>query len=270
MSFPQVFLTRPEGRNGSVPQRLRASGMAVTELPALAIQPLSVQTVPAPGDYDLIVFVSRYAARRYLELWAESAGANPLWPDTTVAATVGASSAQTLFQAGLPAHAIVHPPADAPDQDSEALLALLRQRGTVLRRVLIVRGTQGRGWLAQTLTALGAQVEFLPVYERVPAPWPEDAADHLVRALRNPQRCIFLLTSSEGVQAMAQRLDAMGLMADWSRSTFIVIHERIGATLQSVLESQRMSDVVRFALCTPDDDSIVQAIHAVAGPTAEP
>lgn len=270
MIATQVFLTRPEGRNGSVPQRLRESGMAVAELPALAIQPLPLHTVPAPEHYDVIVFVSRFAAQHYLDIWAANGGSAQRWPQATVAATVGASSAQALLRAGLPAHVIVHPPADAADQDSEALLALLRQRGTTMRRVLIVRGTQGRGWLAQTLTDCGAQVEFLPVYERVPAPWSETATNDLSLALLRPQHCVFLLTSSEGVQAMAQRLDTMGLMAAWSKASFIVIHERIGATLQSVFEAQRIYDAVRIALCTPDDDSIVQAIHAVAGPTAEP
>ncbi|MFT0851354.1 uroporphyrinogen-III synthase [Achromobacter sp. F4_2707] len=270
MIATQVFLTRPEGRNGSVPQRLRESGMAVAELPALAIQPLPLSRVPAPENYDVIVFVSRYAAQRYLDIWAANGGLAQRWPQATVAATVGASSAQALLRGGLPAHAIVHPPADAVDQDSEALLALLQQRGTTMRRVLIVRGTQGRGWLAQTLTASGAQVEFLPVYERVAAPWPETATNNLSRALQRPQHCVFLLTSSEGVQAMAKRLEAKCLLAAWSMSTFIVIHERIGATLQSVFEARRIHDAVRIALCTPDDDSIVQAIHAVAGPTAEP
>lgn len=270
MSSTQVFLTRPEGRNGSVPQRLRALGMQVSELPALAVQPLTPSVVPLPDGYDVLVFVSRYAVQRYMELWAENGGTAADWPLGTVAATVGASSARALSEAGLPASCIVHPPASEPAQDSEALLAVLQARGVPMQRVLIVRGTQGRVWLARTLREHGIQVEFLPVYERVPAAWSPAISDELSKALRAPQRCVFLLTSSEGVLAIAGRLQSAGLLAAWSNCAFVLIHERIGATLQSVLASQRTDEVRRLALCTPDDDSIVEAIRAVAGPTAEP
>jgi len=270
MSHAQVFLTRPEGRNGSVPQRLRALGLRVSELPALAVQPLTPTVLPAPEHYDVVVFVSRYAVQRYLALWAENGGAVPHWPRETVAATVGASSARALSAAGLPAGSIVHPPADASAQDSEALLEILQERGIRMRRVLIVRGTKGRQWLARNLTQRGSQVDFVPVYERVPASWSAQTSSELARALRFPEHCVFLLTSSEGVVALAERLQSAGFLAAWARCAFIVIHERIGATLQSVLASQRVDGVRRLALCTPDDDAIVEAIRAVAGPTAEP
>lgn len=270
MSFFHVFLTRPEGRNGSVPQRLRALGMRVTELPALALQPFTPQCLPLPQDYDVVVFVSRHAVQRYLALLADAGHGGTGWPTATVAATVGASSARALLQAGLPPASIAHPPADASAQDSEALLEVLLERGCTLKRVLVVRGTQGREWLGRTLTEQGARVDFLPVYERVPAVWSDDTWAALEAALQRPEQCIFLLTSSEGVQAMAGRLNAGGLAKPWAESVFVVIHERIAATLQSVLAPYSGLGVGRLALCMPDDDSIVEAIHAVAGPTAKP
>src|SRR5690606_39453212 len=41
---------------------------------------------------------------------------------------------------------VLCPSADAPSHDSEALWALLCERGHKPRRVLLVRGTQGRDW----------------------------------------------------------------------------------------------------------------------------
>ncbi len=272
MSDVQVFLTRPRGRNGTVPQRLSALGMAVCELPALELQPLELQRpVPPPCDYDVVVFVSRYAAQRYLDLLSGVAAGQAAWPAHTIAATVGASSARALIDSGvIPNSSIVHPPAQAPAQDSEALLAILLERQLPLNRVLVVRGARGRDWLGQTLQACGARVDFLPVYDRAPADWPSAIVTQLVVALSRPDRCIFLLTRSEGVDAVATRLKGMGLMDQWRKAGFVVIHERIGATLQSVLESQSDGDVRRLELCMPDDDSIVAAIQAVARLTAEP
>lgn len=268
MSPLKVFLTRPEGRNGSVPRRLREQGMVVSELPALALRPLAApEPLPPPGHYDVVVFVSRYAVQCYVELLRAGGGPSWAWPVQTIAATVGASSAQALLQAGITASSIVHPPVDAPAQDSEALLAVLEARRVAMKRVLIVRGTQGREWLAGELKQRGIRVDFLPIYERMPAAWPATTFNHLVQALQHPHECVFLLTSSEGVRAMAGRLQEAGLLHAWSRAVFIVIHERIGATLQSVLASHD-ADVPRLASCLPDDDSIVQAICAVAGPTA--
>lgn len=271
MAALKVFLTRPVERNGSVPQRLRALGIEVFELPALTLRPLPRTAVPNPSLYDVVVFVSRYAAQRYLQLWAQESGDDATWPLNTVAATVGASSANTLVKAGLPAHCIIHPPADDPAQDSETLLKILDSRGVALQRVLIVRGTQGRDWLGTTLADRGVQVEFLPVYERVPAAWSSETTAQLRSALHHSAECcLFLLTSSEGVQAIANKIGELGLVESWSRSAFLVIHERIAATLQSVLASQPVSHNLNLALCPPDDDAIVAAIHAVAGPTAEP
>lgn len=271
MSSVQVFLTRPAERIGSVPDRLRAAGICSFSLPALEVRPRPVGKIPDPAAYDLVLFVSRYAAQRYLQLLEDATGEHCSWPKLTLAATVGASSAVVLKQAGLPPECIIHPPADEQAQDSEALLSILDSRGVQLARVLVVRGTQGREWLADTLRARGVLVEFLPVYERVPAAWSADMTEHLRQTLKDPSaKAVFLLTSSEGVMAIAKQLAQMGLLEEWAKSSFLVIHERIAATLQSVLASQRVSEARRVAVCTPDDEAIVAAIQAVAGPTAEP
>lgn len=270
MSSVHVFLTRPEGRNGSVPGRLRAASMRVTEIPALELRPLTGHAVPDPGSFDLVVFVSRYAVQRFFQLWNGGADASG-WPVQTFAAAVGASTANALRAAGVPSACLVHPPASDSDQDSEALVRQLDARRLQPKQVLIVRGTDGRPWLGQTLAVQGAHVEFLPLYERVPANWNRDLTSYLQNALNTQARnCIFLLTSSDGVRAMARRLRELGVIHNWSDCAFVVIHERIAATLQSELAPHRIEELERLALCTPDDDAIVEAIHAVAGPTAEP
>lgn len=270
-SRTQVFLTRPQGRNGTVPERLRALDMDVHELPALELRPLQpTPPLPQPGDYDVVVFVSRYAVQRYLALWAADA-TRAHWPVGTLAATVGASSADSLRESSLiPPQCVVHPPADDPAQDSESLLAMLDQCNVRMHRVLIVRGSQGREWLSGTLAARGTHVDILPVYERVIAPWSPQLVATLSDALTQPDRCVFLLTSSEGVRAVADRVAGLGLSAQWARARFVLIHARIGTTLQSVLASPSECDARPLEFCTPDDDSIVEAIHAAAKRAAKP
>ena len=272
MSSIRVFLTRPESRNGSVPERLRGLGMGVVELPALSLRPLpSPHSVPAPQDYDMVVFVSRYAAARYLEMLNEGASGQPRWPASTIAATVGASSARALYDAGIiPFHCIVHPPADDPAQDSESLLEVLRERDLQPQRILIVRGTRGRQWLAASLAEQGAQVEFLPVYERSAAQWSPGMMAQLTDALLTPRRCVFLITSGEGVQALVTRMADAGLLHLWAQASFVVIHERIAATLQSVLDREAGAAVRTIELCRPDDNAIVETIHAVAKRSTRP
>lgn len=270
MSPFQVFLTRPAGRNGAVPGRLRAAAFDVHELPALELRPVPVIAFPDPSEFDLIVFVSRYAVQRFFAEW-RTRSREAAWPVTALAGAVGASTASALRAEGVPVTRLVHPPADVPAQDSEALVQLLDARGHVPRRVLIARGTEGRAWLSETLAARGAVVRLLPLYERVPAPWSATAMAAVEHALQShAAECVFLLTSSEGVRALAARLREKGLLQNWSRCAFVIIHERIGATLQSELAPLCTHEVTRLALCTPDDDAIVEAIHAVARPTAEP
>lgn len=272
MNTIHVFLTRPEGRNGSVPGRLRALGIEAVELPALELGPLDPPgPLPSPDAYDAVVFVSRYAVQRYLALLEGASAGAPVWPAATVAATVGAGSAQALLCSGVvPSGSVLHPDPDAARQDSEALFELLLARHQPLRRVLVVRGAHGREWLAEALRARGVTVDFLPVYARSEADWPPDARKRVVAALARPEHCLFLLTSGEGVRAVAARIGELGLMDQWRKAGFVVIHERISATLQSVLASPSDGGVLRVEHCTPDDESIVAAIQAVVRHTAKP
>ncbi|WP_050849460.1 uroporphyrinogen-III synthase, partial [Bordetella pertussis] len=168
-----AILTRPQGRNGALAQRLHDAGWQTLCLPALRIEPLPPENgvVPLPRDYDLVVFVSGNAARLYLEQLRER-GELP-WPAGAVAATVGPASARALLDSGQfgADTTVLHPAETAPTHDSEALWALLRARPALPRRALLVRGTQGRDWLADRLVAAGVEVSRHAVYRRRPAPW---------------------------------------------------------------------------------------------------
>lgn len=262
-----VVLTRPQGKNEALAQRLAAAGLSALALPALELKPLERQAgqLPPPEHYDLIVFVSSNAARFYIDMLAGQGRPGP-WPAATRAATVGAPSARYLRDAGcVPASHILHPDAQSDTQDSEGLWRVLEPMLGSFKRVLIVRGTSGREWLGGRFDQAGIQADRLALYDRQAAIWDARQSGLLAAALATPAPCIFLLTSGEGVDAVHANMLRLGLRDAWTRSRFVAIHERVASRLQSVLGASGKVEPPMVKLCQPDDDAIFQAIvHAAS------
>jgi uroporphyrinogen-III synthase len=206
-------------------QALRALGLDAQALPLIDIAPLAD---PAPlraawsqlAAQALVMFVSANAVQHF---FAERPSGQPAWPPGVWAAAAGPGTAQALCQAGVPSAQVLSPAADALAYDTEALWTLLQPLPWQGRQVLVVRGEDGRDWLAQTLQAQGAQVRFLPAYRRrLPQP---DAAGQalLARAQAAPGSQLWLFSSSEAV-ANLQRL-APGVA--WNAASALATHARI-------------------------------------------
>ncbi|MFC4274672.1 uroporphyrinogen-III synthase [Achromobacter aloeverae] len=229
-----AVLTRPEGNNHALAQRLSAAGWQVRDWPALvlATQSCEPDQLPRPQAYDLAVFVSGNAARHYLAQ-LRAAGVTA-WPSSCVVGTVGPGSAAAVRATGwFDGATLVHPGPTAPSHDSEALWDALRQRGPLPRRVLIVRGTQGRDWLAEQLR--GAGVEVLPhaAYLRAPAQW-GDAEMAQLRAWRDQDaRPAWLLTSGEGIAAVRANVVRAGVLPWWRGCRFLVTHPALATRMVS-------------------------------------
>lgn len=246
-------------------KRLGDRGLHVLNLPALVLHPLSgVLARPVrPGDYDLIVFVSSSAARIFLKtLPLDDAGFR--WPDKTRLATVGAASAQLLYDAKrIPDTHILHPDPHS-DQDSESLWTLLAPSLHTLERVLIMRGESGREWLGGKLEEAGISVERMAVYGREPAEWTTENGRELAQAFESPNPCVILLTSSEGVDAVHRNMQRLGLEDAWKESRFVTIHERVASRLQSVLRASGKVEPAMVKICQPSDDAIFKTIVLAA------
>lgn len=262
------MLTRPQGRNQVLAERLQALGLRVLVMPALSIRPLPLPSKPsfAPHNYDVLVFVSGQAASLYLTRLNEYGVS--AWPTSVVAASVGQSTAQVLRSGGVPDGLLLYPAEDSGN-DSEALWALLQARIGSLRRVLLVRGANGRNWLARRLEQAGVHVDSLELYERVPAHVEHAKLEELAHALtaEDQHQPIVLLTSSESVDAMAQQLGSAGLLMPWLGARFLAIHPRIADRLHSVAAAAGMSALPMVKLSSPNDEAIFQAIVAMASST---
>lgn len=258
-----AILTRPDGRNEPLAHGLATAGWRTLILPALALQPLPIAAadLPLPQDFDLVVFVSGYAARAYLTQLAELAG-QAQWPVAVPTATVGAASARALRD--LPGFGInttvFSPPLDAPTHDSEALWQVLQAQSRLPARVLLVRSTHGRDWLGEQFEAAGVCVQRHAAYQREAADWLPDTVQQLQNWAQQGEKVTWLLTSGEGLAAIASRIRAAGLTDWWRASDFIVTHPTLVHRLRQAGGGTSETSMVKT--CLPDNDAILAAFVA--------
>lgn len=261
VSAPHVILTRPAAQATAQAAELRGRGIQVSCLPLIEIGPAPdpaalLRAWEELADEALVFFASANAAERFLAARPPSCG----WPHGTLAAAPGPATAATLRAAGVPAGAVVAPSADAPSFDSEALWELLAPRTWTGRRVLLVRGEQGREWLGERLQAAGATVHAVAAYRRLP-PRTGGAGLALVqRALAEPGGCWWHFSSAEALRNL--RVLAPG--ADWSASQALATHPRIAA-------AARDAGFGHVAVIAPGAAPLAEAVAAAAlstGPAA--
>ena len=154
-----VLITRPAAQADGLCQLVEAAGGRAVRFPAIAIDPVQdaepVRRLLAQS-WDLILFVSRNAVEQSLHLFPQHR-----IPAATRLGAVGAATAAALTAAGRAPDLV--PPGRF---DSESLLALPELRNLADQRVLIVRGSGGRGLLGDTLIARGAKLSYAEVYCR--------------------------------------------------------------------------------------------------------
>jgi len=214
-----VLVTRPEHQATPLCRLLEAEGAATLRLPAIEVRglgdPRSLRARLGPLQrFDLIVFVSANAVRFGAMLLDQRR-------DLALAA-IGPATARALNHAGYRV-AIV----PGTGYDSESLLADQRLAHLHGKRVLLIKGKEGRATLQAELARRGASIEAAEVYERSPAiPKPAD----LLRAedaLRAGEIQVVTATSLEiGLSILGiapPSLRALLLEAHW-----LIASERIG------------------------------------------
>jgi len=227
----RVIVTRPPAQAADWVQQLRALGVDACALPLLDIaapaDPAAVHQAWAQLQrYALVMFVSPNAVQRFFAL--RPLGAQ--WPGALCAGSTGPGTSSALAAAGLAEQQIVAPAADAPRFDSEALWARIESWPWPGREVLVVRGEEGRDWLATQLQQRGAQVHFVAAYRRA-LPQLDAAAAALLRAAcEQAAQHRWLFSSSEAVQNLGRL--APGL--DWRAATAWATHPRIADTARAL------------------------------------
>lgn len=238
-----VLVTRPEHQASKLCRLLEAQGAQVERLPVIDIRPVdgarSLQATAGTDRFDLAIFVSANAVRF---------GARLLSARHPALAAVGLATARALTEAGYPV-AIV--PADGAD--SESLLARPELRHMAGRRVLLIKGEEGRDLLAKELAARGAAVQTVDVYRREPALPDAARLAALARWLEGGTRVI-TATSLE-IATTLVRLGGAALSGGFERSTWLVASARIS---QGLRERGFAAPVVQAA--SAQDHDLVAAL----------
>ena len=284
-NLPLVVVTRPAAQAGKLVTRLQAGGWAAWSLPTLEIHPLTESSAQARlsaalaqlADYDLVVLVSPNAIACALDGYAHA------WPAQTALAVLGPGSVQALAERGITAaQTTIYSPQSAylvdqaePDAvryDSETLWQVLqRAYGADWsgKKILLLRGSEGREWLADTLRAAGAIVDAVPCYQRR-CPTLSDAQlaqliayqqlqQNRQKNAETAQPVFWLLTSSEGVRNLCEMVQAHAtehpdLFAWMLRQTALVPHPRIA-------EQARTLGFIDIRLSGSGDDNILTALR---------
>ncbi len=203
------LVVRPAAQANQLVQMLRQLGHAPLCCPLLETRPGG--DLPHLGDMlreaDLVIAVSMHAvhfAHHFLLQTGQT------WPHIDYFA-VGQASADAFTEAGIQALC----PADPR---SEGLLALPALQGVSGRRVLILRGNDGRDLIARTLASRGALVHYCATYERH---YPDLDGDALTRHWQAAGLDSLLITSGE----LLQRLLALvpGPQHPWLYDRLLVV-----------------------------------------------
>ncbi|MGB5738682.1 MAG: uroporphyrinogen-III synthase, partial [Woeseia sp.] len=148
---------RPQHQAGPLDKAIADAGGEVIAFPVMDIVPREraaiAKDLAALRAADIVIFVSPNAVEYGLVATA-SAGS---------VAAIGAATAAALEAAGCTVDIV-------PESgfDSEALLQEPAMQRVSGKRIQIVRGDGGRELLAATLSARGAEIDYLPVYQRLP------------------------------------------------------------------------------------------------------
>ena len=224
-----VILMRPGAANVRLAQRLDREGISSWQWPAFRItlpeyqEPVSYRLSHLDG-FDMVVLASP-AAVAAVAHWIRQ------WPPHITLATVGEGTARVIKAAWGGDTPVLYPEGEAEHSGSEALFALMK-KGKIPSRVLIARGQTGREWLSEQLNALGADVEKLAAYVRVPLELSPEQTGQLQRAVRGPSPIVYI-TSTDSVATLLHAIRVVPAARDWLvRGVAVTIHPRCAERLR--------------------------------------
>ena len=223
----RILVTRPALQAAEWVDALRACGLDAVALALIGIDaiddPTALQAAwRALAQHRLVSFVSPNAVQHFFAHRPAAA----TWPDAMLAGSPGPGTTRALLAAGVLAAQIVEPAADAAQFDSESLWVQLQRRDWRGARALIVRGDGGRDWLADTLRAVGAQVDHVAAYRRSAPRFGAAEQALLQAATAAPQTHLWLFSSSEAIDNLAALAPAR---TAWERAHAVATHPRIVA-----------------------------------------
>ena len=255
MKSTTLVVTRPSGQAGALTEAIQVAiaSMAASHpeqgwqqpqilaLPLLTIVPKSDPNVAAAirtamQTADLAVFVSPNAIECTMRLLGDdwqSIAERPI-----PIGVVGQSSYHALERHGIGKEANLPTPIWMPSNpaqwDSEGLWEAIQNRfpSWAGRRVVVFRGDGGREWLADQLQSVGAQVEAIAVYSRIPLSESSPQWDKVLNA--NTDTALWILTSSEAVRHLGTVLKQQGRQDYLAGASALCPHHNIASSAKEI------------------------------------
>ena len=255
MRSTTLVVTRPSGQASALTEALQAAIASIVAshlkqdwqapqimaLPLLTIVPKSDTLVAAAirtamQTADLAVFVSPNAIECTMRLLGDdwqSIAQRPI-----PIGVVGQSSYHALERHGIGTEAKLPTPIWMPGNpaqwDSEGLWDAIQSRfpSWAGRRVVVFRGDGGREWLADQLQSVGAQVEAIAVYSRIPLSESSPQWEKVLNA--NTDDALWILTSSEAVRHLGAVLEQQGRQDYLAGASALCPHHNIARSAKEI------------------------------------
>ena len=255
MRSTTLVVTRPSGQASALTEALQAAIASIVAshskqdwqapqimaLPLLTIVPKSDTKVAAAirtamQTADLAVFVSPNAIECTMRLLGDdwqSIAQRPI-----PIGVVGQSSYHALERHGIGTEAKLPTPSWMPGNpaqwDSEGLWDAIHNRfpSWAGRRVVVFRGDGGREWLADQLQSVGAQVEAIAVYSRIPLSESSPQWEKVLNA--NTDDALWILTSSEAVRHLGAVLEQQGRQDYLAGASALCPHHNIARSAKEI------------------------------------
>jgi uroporphyrinogen-III synthase len=255
MKSTALVVTRPSGQASALMEALQAAIASIATsqpeqdwqqpqilaLPLLTIVPKSDPNVAAAirtamQTADLAVFVSPNAIECTMRLLGDDWQSIAKRP--VPIGVVGQSSYHALERHGIGAEANTPTPIWMPENpaqwDSEGLWEAIQNRfpSWAGRRVVVFRGDGGREWLADQLQSVGAQVEAIAVYSRIPLSKSSPQWEKVLNA--NTDDALWILTSSEAVRHLGTVLKQQGRQDYLASASALCPHHNIARSANEI------------------------------------
>ncbi len=242
----QVILnTRPAHQQAELSALLESEGASVLSFPVIEIQRLETSAQPRElSRYDILLFVSRNAVDGAVELF----GAAQLSAIDRLGVIGAATRAALIDHIGDPGTKLI----SSDPYNSEALLAADALQQVAGKRILILRGQEGRNLLGDELAARGARVEYAEVYRRA---LPCVGAGAFERLVARTFPTLVILTSNEGMHNLFELVDTAAARR-LRQTPWLLISERmresalkLGHNASIIVASGASDDGIRQTIC---------------------
>jgi uroporphyrinogen-III synthase len=197
-----ILNTRPIHQQEELSLRLSSRGASVVSLASIEIAEAETSEFLNNLEthlprYDILLFVSRNAVSGFLGFLGDLKLST-----TQIIGVIGEGTYRSVKSAAALCH---QPIIEAFPYNSEGLLAAEALQSVNNKKILIIRGQQGRNLLGDELRRRGGRVDYCEVYQRRA---PSDTAEKLAQVCSDKFPTIAVFTSNEGLQNIFKAVDA--------------------------------------------------------------